>query len=60
MNPVAVFVLGFLAGVGLSSIYVASLKATLKVYRYYVRERINGELKPATTPQGHLHHTHAA
>jgi len=56
----AVFVAGLLAGVGLCCTYILSLRATLKVYRFYIRERIDGRWKQATKIGSTLRHNDVA
>jgi len=60
MKLVVVFVAGLLVGGALCSIYIASLKATIKLYRFYIHERIGRRWNQTAKGQVHLDHTHAA
>jgi hypothetical protein len=45
MKLLALFLAGLAAGVAVSWIYIASMKATLKVYATYIHDRIDAQLK---------------
>ena len=60
MKLVVVFVAGLVGGALCSSIYIASLKATIKLYRFYIHERIGRQWNQTAKGQVHLGHTHAA
>jgi uncharacterized membrane protein len=62
MKLVVVFVAGLLVGGAICSIYIASLKATIKLHRFYIHERIGRRWNQNQTATGqvHLDHTHAA
>jgi uncharacterized membrane protein len=60
MKLAVVFVAGLLVGGALCSIYIASLKATIKLHRFYIHERIGRRWNQTAKGQVHLDHTHAA
>ena len=60
MKLVVVFVAGLLVGALCSSIYIASLKARIKLYRFYIHERIGRRCNQTAKGKVHLDHTHAA
>jgi len=60
MKLVVVFVAGLLVGALCSSIYIASLKARIKLYRFYIHERIGRRWNQTAKGQVHLDHTNAA
>ncbi len=60
MKLVAAFLAGLIAGLALSWTYIVSLKATIKLYRSYVYDRIDKQWDEAKKDQARLHGRHTA
>ena len=54
MKLLGAFLAGLLAGVAISCVYILSLKATIKLYRSYIHERIDKEWDEAKKDQAPL------
>ena len=55
MKLLAAFLVGLVAGIALSWTYIVSLKATIKLYRSYIQERIDKQWAEEAGHEGQAH-----